>query len=369
MKKITISKAQNLTVVQNQSLSNSYKAAFEEAAQQQGIKILNMLKIIEQLSQSYVVRFDNAWNKFLSQNHIIKAIRTLPTSSNYQNKEDGQQRQVIERERYRNNKQATLELIAVLEEGRQLLQLIRQNLTGQTLATEITYIDKNSGDIYRIPQNLVSDYLTPVLTTYNAGVQTNPLNLAYEINNIIQFQKTLQEYGTKLNSAENDIYNQIWEIKEPYLIKYKHFSADQARQKKIFNSKDAEIYDLMSQKELQSPGSTKGWLNVEQYAKLRATLGGGGGLATTQLQSGDIGLIQDKLLASNQMQVNVTRYSMIKLKFSDIIKLLQTQNINTIKEGLQKIFLINEQKNLNEITVQTNKTATKFFNDLFKEFS
>ena len=328
--------------------------------------IYQILAIVKNDIENYLISYNKAFLQFQRQSGLVRKLRSLPTSSK-QNIPDGKNI-YIEEKRYLNERKATLEFIQVLEAGQYLLQRFRSLIVGNSIQTQITIRIKN--EVYTVDKKDIQDYITPILSTFGGSTKDNPFSLAYQIDiDSIQTKDELFKNLTKISGT--DIYKQIFKMKVPYLVQKKGWDENYARKKAVFNSKDAEIYDLMSQMEKQSPGSTKNWLNIERYASLRASMGGGGGYRTNQLKSGDVGLIQDKFITSKQESVNIIRQQMIEEKLKKLLSIVSLPSTKgqEIKNELKNMFTESE-KNINSldiITKQTNKIAQEMIDQLFEK--
>lgn len=248
--------------------------------------------------------------------------------------------------------------------GKKILEKFRSLITGNSIQTKFTIA--TSEGIYVLDQRTIADYITPILSTFGGSTQNNPFSLAYQIDiQLLQEKGLLNEENRITNTA---IFEEIWAQKIPYLTSIKGWSEARARSRLVFNSKDAEIYDLMTQMENLSPGSTKGWLNANKYAELRAQMGGGGGYRTSQLKSGDIGLVQDKMVTERQASVNIIRQQMIKENLEKLLLILYTSSNNPValRTSLKKMFTENEKNISDEITRRANREAQKAIDILFK---
>ena len=311
------------------------------------ISFLNLLKL--DLS-NYLNKFEQSYNQFLLANKIKRKVIAIPKEK-AQNVEVSVAKilQGIERNRYENNRKATQDFIEVFLEGHELLSLIREQLTGQSISTKMTI--KTSEGTYLLDSKEVPYRV--VLSTFG-GTTKSPFSLAYEIDfDLLREKENLQD--TLI--SKSDIYSAIMGIKIPYLRQKSMQTGRKYRP--IFNSKDAEIYDFMLQSNLDAS-----YLNVEKYATLRANMGGGGGYASSQLKLGDVGLVQDKYFSEKQSTVNFARYSLVKNNLQKLLNLLDASP-SEIKTGLIKIFTEDEQRISNEISKQMNKEAIKYINMLF----
>ena len=248
--------------------------------------------------------------------------------------------------------------------GKYFLSRFRTLLTGNSIQTKITV--KTSDGVYVVDEFDIKDCITPILSTFGGLTKNNPFSLAYHIDVQLLKEKGLLNRNNEISGTI--IYQEIWKQKIPYLVQYKGWTEEYAKSRLAFNSKDAEIYDLMIQMEKNAPSSTRGWLNVNRYAELRLSMGGSGGYRTSQLKAGDVGLIQDKMVSEKQENVNIIRQQMIKENLEELLAIVKMPMSNSIliKEKLKKIFTEKESNIDNDITKLVNKEAQQAIEKLFK---
>lgn len=253
--------------------------------------------------------------------------------------------------------------LITLEQGYKLLNRIRTVFTGQQIRTNITMQFK--GKMYVIDAAHLP--LTTVFSTYG-GNQYNPISLAYTIStDIKELEAILVSKGEEISSSS--LYNTIFNLKPKYLetkaLEKYNTTHWQKYYKPVFNSKDAEIYDLYSQVERNKR------LTQNKYRDLRKSLGSGS--TTSWLQEGDIGLIQDKYFSSKSNTVNYAKISTIKSAFEQLRDVLSpkrgTMNMASIQSKLNEIFIGSHKKNidrdLDRITEQTRNEAVSYLNSIF----
>lgn len=365
-KSVTIKNSSpNYSYIKRDDIQPGLKFGIDEFTNASYENIAQILSVLNRDIEAYLKKYNESYLNFQRQNRIVRKIKSLPTSLK-QSDQSVPVKVAIDSKSYQNEKKATLEFIQTLEMGKYLLHKTRTLLTGNAIQTKITV--QTSDGVYLVDQDSIKDYITPVLSTYGGSTINNPFSLAYSIDvALLQEQKILNE-SNKI--SQTNIFAEIWKVKVPYLVQFKGWSETYAKRRQVFNSKDAEIYDLMSQLESQSPNSMQGWLNVSRYASLRANMGGGGGYRTSQLKSGDVGLIQDKFITEKRNNVNIIRQQMIKEKLEQLLKIvtIPLSQSTAIKEELKKMFTENAGNinNLDTITQITNREAQKFIDSLFK---
>lgn len=255
--------------------------------------------------------------------------------------------------------------LATLEQGYKLLNRIRTLFTGQQIKTNITM--QYEGKMYVIDAAHLP--LTTVFSTYGGNVYS-PISLAYAISgDIKEIGVILASKGKEISSASPSLYNTIFNLKPKYLkekaLEKYHTTHWQKYYKLVFNSKDAEIYDLYSQVERNKR------LTLNKYRDLRKSLGSAS--TTSWLQEGDVGLIQDKYFGSKSNIVNYAKITTIKSAFEKLRDALSPKrgamNITNIQSKLNEIFIGSHKKNidrdLDRITEQTRNEAVSYLNSIF----
>lgn len=365
MQNITITDSNpNYSYIHREDIQPAIKFGIDEFVQASYENVWEILQVANNDIEQYLKLYNKAFLNFQRQNSIVRKIRSLPTSSRQDIPDKGAV--AINVKSYQNQKRATLEFIQILEMGKYFLNRFRTLITGQSIQTKITI--QTSEGVYLIDQSELHNYITPILSTYGGSTQGNPFSLAYKIDIALLKEQNILNKQNKI--SDTNIFQEIWDLKLPYLIQVKGWADNnQTRRARVFNSKDAEIYDLMTQMELNQAGSTKNWLTLERYEDLRRSMGGGGGYRTSQLKSGDVGLIQDKMVTEKQNSVNIIRQQMIKESLEQllIITKMSKNNSQIVKEELRKMFT-EKEKNINIediITQKTNAEAQKIIESLF----
>ena len=331
----------------------SVKQGYQWGIQQLGRVSANNLSIFLQALSSdltiYLSRFDMAYNAFISANRMKRMIRSIQHG-------DQTKASAIPRIKYQNNNKNTRQFIDIMMEGHQLLSYIRTQLTGQIIETK--FMVNTGNGVYLVNSSVISDAYKLVLSTYGATANS-PFSLAYQLD--IDMLQQLSEVTNQIERIDtNNIYQSIMNIKTPYL-KQKTTQTGR-RYKPVFNSKDAEIYDLMSQSGVQAE-----WLTLQRYTELRASMGGGGGYATSSVKLGDVGLQQDKYFGQNNNTVNFARQSLIRNNLSKLLTNIQmyASNPEMMKQQLLLQFTEKEHLITNEISKHTNQMAQQYIESLF----
>ena len=124
--------------------------------------------------------------------------------------------------------------------------------------------------------------------------------------------------------------------------------------KPVFNSKDAEIYNLMYRNNYSAD-----WLTREKYEGLRKTMGGGGGYRTSSVKMGDVGLIQDKLITERQNQVNFASFGLVRNNLQKLSIMIKSTEDNPRQLAQELIHQFTEKRSLvnDSITYWANEEA------------
>lgn len=317
---------------------------------------------LAQLIEVYLNQFDIYYKQFLTANYLVKKVKNyqLQLKHGRQDVEVPIPKIKINQKNYQNSKQATLNFIKILESGRNLLLKVREKITNTTIETVVT-VKTNDGKIYRIPKHVIPDAnIKTVLSTFGAN-QNSIFSLAYKIDvQALKEIENLNQYLIKQKENEGDeIYNKIWGIKEKYLLYLALIRKKDKPYYPVFNSKDAEIYNLMSQNDYE--------LTVVRYAQLRRIMGGGGGYRTSQLKMGDVGLVQDKLITEKQNQVNFASFNLIKNNLINLRNIIISSSTrHELAKGLETMFTEKETLLNDEISIQANRECKQNILNLFE---
>lgn len=317
------------------------------------------LQQLRMVTETYLKEYDINWMRFEQSFNLKNRIETKMAEENLQSAYM----------RLRNQQGSDLiakDFIRTLEKGNILLEYIRQLLTGQTITTTFT-IKGSEEEIYMADKSEVSYRL--VLSTYGAS-GNNFVSLAYDVdvNKAIQaLTKGLTEDERRQKMiTSSDIYRRIDVVKQQYLDELNAKYPDK-KYKPIFDSKDAEIFDLLSQRlASQDISSLNSALTKSTYIKMRKAMGGRGGYRTSSTQLGDVGLIQDKLITQKTNQVNFARQTLIRGRFADLNKSLATMNQSEIKNTFLRLFTEKQSRVGDNVSRMTNREAVKMIRKVFK---
>lgn len=317
------------------------------------------LQQLRMVTETYLKEYDINWMRFEQSFNLKNRIETKATEENLQSAYM----------RLRNQQGSDLiakDFIRTLEKGNILLEYIRQLLTGQTITTTFT-VKGSEEEIYMADKSEVPYRL--VLSTYGAS-GNNFVSLAYDVdvNKAIQaLTKGLTEDEKRQKMiTSSDIYRRIDIVKQQYLDELNAKYPDK-KYKPIFDSKDAEIFDLLSQRlASQDISSLNQALTKSTYIKMRKAMGGRGGYRTSSTQLGDVGLIQDKLITQKTNQVNFARQTLIRGRFADLNKSLATMNQSEIKNTFLRLFTEKQSRVGDNVSRMTNREAVKMIREVFK---
>lgn len=311
----------------------------------------------------YVIEFNNAVEDYMIANSVLRKMKNSlnPTNINKGNKT------IISKDKLNNNKQATNHLKAIMFKGHTLLLNIRQRLTGQDISTK--FIVQVKGRTYQISEKQIDPNL--IFSTFGGGTVSNPFSLAYQIDiDMLQAQNLLIEEN---EITKTDIWQTIWSLKPKYLEEKRKKWASQGIKREypniFFDSKDAEIYELYQQ-QTNLPSLEN---NVAEYARLRASMGGGGGYASAFYKMGDVGSTQVKFFNLKEgvksTTVNFARFSLIRDRLRQLNEILSMTNPVELKNKLIQFFTEDEMRVEAEVSKEFNKVAKETIESLFVGFS
>lgn len=336
-------------------IDEAFNGISEVTAQNISI-FLQQLKIV---TDSYLREYDKNWLRFEQSFNLKNRIQTKITDENLQSAYM----------RLRNQQGSDLiakDFIRTLEKGNILLEYIRKTLTGQIITTNFT-VKGSENEIYFAEKSEVPYRL--ILSTYGAS-GNNFVSLAYSVDvdaAIKAFQDSINKDMYKITGT--DIYSRIMQVKDGYLEDLKQKNPEKTKSYiPRFDSTDAEIFDLMSQRlKTGDLNVLNRALTVSTYRKMRKEMGGHGGYRTSQTQLGDIGLIQDKLISQQANQVNFARQTLIRGRFAELDKALSTANPTEIKNTFLRLFTEKQSRIGDNISKMVNREAVKMIREAFQE--
>lgn len=339
-----------------------FSMGVEEVSEWQSSSLYNekILPLKLQVSD-YVVEFNNAVQDYMTANSVLRKMKNSlnPTGKNRSSKIN------ISKDKLNNNKFATDHLKAVMYKGHSLLLNIRQQLTGQDISTK--FIIQVENKTYQISEKQIDPNL--IFSTFGGGTVSNPFSLAYQIDiDMLQAEGLLNKEN---EITKTDIWQTIWSLKPEYLEQKKQMWASKGIKREypniFFDSKDAEIYELYQQ-QTELP-----ILNLGEYTRLRASMGGGGGYASAFYKIGDIGSTQVKFFNLKEgvksTAVNFARFSLIRDKLRQLNEIFSMTNPTEMKNKLLHFFTEDEEKISAQVSKEFNITAKNAIESLFKGFN
>lgn len=362
--KITMS---SLSSIEVDPVDTSFlvEGGFEKLFSQiEGKVVLNMIEFKTML-QTFLSQYDIAWNQLNEALKFQERAESFKESEKYTG---GNLSSAFSGLKVSNNyEQLVKNYIQILDKGRNILNFIRQKITGQAIMINIS-ITTDEQSTYYLSQDQVPYKL--VLNTYGAG-GNNFVSLAYkvDINQVLENEKlqvlaSLEDSKNKNLISSKDIYWKVYNNKTDYL-KYLEAKNHRKYNRQWWDSKDAEIFDLYKQLYLNKEADVYlKTLTAKRYINYRKSMGGGGGYHSSAFQTGDVGLVQDKTVNKKSSSiVNVMRQTMIRGHFQS---LLNAANIGTgaLKGTIRELFSEKQSRVNSEVTKMTNKEARKMIQQL-----
>lgn len=331
-------------------------------------KLLEIFSKLRSTLENYIKEYYEAWNKFSEMTNIQKFKEDLKAASGKGYYSEKKVTDMFNAQEIKDGK-IVEKFLRVLEKGFLILERLRELLTEQTITTEFTLKNTTGSKIYRVPKSQITYKLG--LSAYGASGK-NFVSLAYNV----QVSDTIKKLETEIKGTEvigTNIYKTIMSAKSKYL---------EDKSKKThktytphFDHKDAEIFNLLSQRKLKQ-------IKWTTYKTLRALMGGASagseederkGNKVTSMQAGDVGLIQDKLIQSGVNQVNFGRQTLIighiEKLYRALLDLESNKNNSSIKETLLELFTVQNKSAIHDaITEEANNAAIKVIESIFKNF-
>lgn len=260
-------------------------------------------------------------------------------------------------------------------EGKIVLEYLREYLTNTHIKTEF-YLRTSENNIISTDSNNLS--YSYCLSTYR-GSYNNYVSLAYSLDQSIgQAITDLRENGLSTeiaNKKRNSESKKDEIVKIEALEKIENVKKFLVKENKYayvknFDSKDAEIVQKLiatpsliprlSQKHIEH-----GIEFFTLYQYYRSKMGGGGGVKTTALQSGDVGDTQVKLFSNNRV-VNVMRQTMIQGTFERLRDSLKIEDMNKFKQFLYEEFTSKSKKTDIKMDQAFQKESRKGIDEILK---
>ena len=377
----------------------SNREVLKDVNQVNGQQILMFLNRVREMVQNYLIEF-NAARKALDSSERVKkmreANRTLGLSTaNEDQKRDAQHTMTAMYNQVRSDdkeKTALVNYMKTLYKGQHIILLIREELLGSIIEDVFT-IKSDSSGVARVNKKEVAYEV--VFSLYGSS-GNNLVNLAYHlqetkknIDNIIANQNKNTNNSSKMIQT---IFNALMSEKVKGYYLYSERKFNRQSYKSIFNSKDAEIMNLLLQSyktkhteqfytnllskkqqgefiEYHSKNGEKSFVlkDPSWYAVLRSQLGSSGH-NQTWYAGGDIGNIQDKYFSSVAQSANFLRETSIQKVFEKLIQALANTSKMALKKDLLEIFV--DDKVYDDLSKVAVKESTTRLNKLFnKSFS
>lgn len=325
------------------------------------ITVKQLISVIHKDAIMCLKKFNESFKIYKNDNSFKKAWEFTKSYSGIEHKTEDQKKEYVaatskiqEWLKTDNNKNAK-KYIENLNECRVFLQEVRTILTNQTINTK--FFIQTKGKIYTIDEKVLnSRQLQYTLSNFGSS----PLNLAYKLD--VDIEKLVQQ-GLATEISATSIYNRIWNAKIPYLKKKSEKT--NKTYKRVFNSKDAEIFSIVYQEMLKKGiTSPNRQLTNERYAELRRLTGSGN--PTSQFQLGDAGLEQDKLIVGEKGSVTLSSHAVI---FNNLTKLVEATQpgkaLNETKQALKDIFLPSQKENESKLSYEIMTQAEGMIDQLF----
>lgn len=346
---VKLSQIQVQPLTENEKI-NIINQAFREGSTKVSSDTYNIfIYQLKHLVNEFLILYDTTWREFNRSFNIRKSVIQKQKKENYSLGSN------------KGYEQAAINFIRTLEKGDLLLHTIRTKLTGQTISTEFTMVDSKKNITTRKKENVP---YTLVLSSYGSSYN-NYVSLAYNVQLAQNIkQETSEIYNDLTAKQEEDLEQQaidkIWQIKNILINKAIWKTA-------YFDAKDSEILSLITQ-----GGYTIRGLTYNRYLNLRKSLGTSnkGSKQVTSLQSGDIGLTQQKKVSAYNSKVNFARQTFIRNRFQDLANALNNNNPQQLKNIFLNMFTIRYQKDISDkLTLLSNKEAKNAINELFKNLT
>lgn len=363
--KITSTKKISEIEVEPAKLSDEVEKAFEQCFTSEGKGTVLNIKQLYPLVSIYIAKYDETWvkldNSFRYNQNYRKSLSQIAETA--KDSDDSIGKAFSKLAAGRKIQKDIEDFINVLQEGKFLLNLMRQKITGQTITTKVAVVT-GQNSVYYVDESQLSYKL--VLSTYGSS-GNNLFSLAYKVDIDQVIEKCKSDLLSKKNDdggmgiSSSDIYNMLVYNKQQYLEKLKREHPENPDKYKLrwWDSKDTEIFELYKQTYLETDLDYLSQLTSQRYINYRKSMGGSGGEHTTATQIGDVGLVQNKKVSIGQTSVNVMRQTMIKNHFVAIKKALETMSPEEIKNCLQKLFSAKESLVKDSVTKMANEEAKK----------
>lgn len=314
-----------------------------------------MIKDFKQTVSAYKSKFETDYMTYLQQNNVLRKMKKSLTGT--RNKETI----AITLKEVQNNKKATLNFINTMNLGHSLLLQMRQTLTGQEIRTK--FMIEHEGKIYQVYEDqLPPDAIQLSLSRFGAGTVSNPVSLAYQLDvEVLKAANVLKDENLIDNTTSLNLYQTILGLKPEYL-KRKSIETGRKYPHIFWDSKDMELIEQLQQEAAENGMIS---IDVERYAALRRSLGGGGGYASAFYKIGDIGSTQIKFFKFKNnakiANVNFARFSLLRDRFAQLESILNNDTQTAVMQGLESFFTEKEEFISDKMSKVFNEEAKSAF--------
>lgn len=330
-----------------------YQQGIQDVSEAHGSNLYTqIINPMRQQVSTYRAEFERDFVAYTTQNSVLRKMKNVLDPSKSQRGESI----TLDKSKYQNKRRTTLKLIDTMDKGHALLLQMRETLTGQQIKTKF-YV-KFENKVYIINESNLNP--KKVLSAFGGETVSNPFSVAYELDR--ELLKTRQELAKDTEISKTEIWQTIWSLKRSYLDNKSEITK-RKYENIYFDSKDAEIYELLSRQK-------EPLLDLPAYTDYRARMGGGGGYRTAFYKGGDVGDTQVKFFnldSRNKSVVNYGRLSLLRDKFKQLDEILQRESPYEIGKELLKFFTEDESKIkiTEKVDREFNREAQEMIRKLF----
>lgn len=330
-----------------------YRIATHDEAQSVSYDASAMIQDFRNMVSQYRVKFESDFKEYALTNNIARKMQNVLDPGDKQRGETI----YVSNKQLTKNKRVTNQFAQTMYLGHTILSQMRETLTGQTIRTK--FLIEFDGHYYEVYEDEIQDYVKLALDRYRGqSTVSNPFSLAYQIDaEALKAAGILREENQVDGMQSVDLFQQIWDLKPSYL-EYKHKLTGRDYPNIFWDSKDAEIVELLQQ-EAEREGYVP--LALSRYIDLRQSMGGGGGYASAFYKLGDIGSTQVKFFKfkkqSGIVNVNFARFSLLRDRFKQLEEILSRPSETEIMAGLESFFTEKEVNISDNISQAFNKEA------------
>jgi len=303
----------------------------------------------------YCNKFEQDFNEYIQANNIMRKMKNALNPD-----EVRKERIYASDKQLTRNKRATEQFASTMLLGHNLLSQMRETLTGQSIRTK--FIIEYEGQLYEVYEDEIQDFAKITIDRFRGeSTNSNPFSLAYQLDAEVLKEHGLLNREAKMDDMQTvDLVQEVWALKPPYLD-YKSSITGREYKNIFFDSKDAEIIELLRQ-EAEEYGYMS--ISLARYIQLRKNMGGGGGYASAFYKLGDIGSIQVKFFKFKKqgelVNVNFARFSLLRDRFRQLRDILAMGNTETeIMQGLKEFFTEKESNISDRMSTIFNREAQR----------